>query len=475
MELVRSYASDESVSEEPEESIQTVSMPINCVRSVYLLTYSQADLTKFPSRESFVTAVRNSFASGTARLLQWCCSREPHQISGFHYHMCVKLDRNQRWINSKTILQEEYGIAVHYSNVHHNYYSAWSYVTKQDQDFIQSSNHPRLSRNNEPTTNSASRRRHARRNRSQNRRITTNDGLEDDQSTGSEDARASRPRKRKRMSAFEFSEIVTQENLKTLLQVQALAAEQKKEGKTDLAEFLLNRTPRAIADILTTTWEIENAQEKLQRVQCSRLDLLNEAKNGACVENCNGQWMTCALEVLQRNGVSREFFANTVHELLVKGRGKYRNIMIIGPANCGKTFILNPLTSIYNTFCNPATGSFAWIGVEKAECIFLNDFRWSPQVIPWQDLLLLLEGQVVHFPAPKTHFAKDIDFHLDTPIFCTSKNAIVFIKNGMIDDRETEMMRVRWTIIQLNHQIPREQQRHVPSCSKCFANLILYR
>ncbi|KXJ19767.1 hypothetical protein AC249_AIPGENE21535 [Exaiptasia diaphana] len=60
----------------------------------------------------------------------------------------------------------------------------------------------------------------------------------------------------KRMSAFEFSEIVTQENLKTLLQVQALAAEHKEKGKTDVAEFLLNRTPRAIADILTTTWEM---------------------------------------------------------------------------------------------------------------------------------------------------------------------------------------------------------------------------
>lgn len=264
------------------------------------------------------------------------------------------------------------------------------------------------------------------------------------------------------------------EKIKTLLEVQALAAEQKKEGKTDLAEFLVNRTPRAVADIITTAWEIENAQETLERSKQSRIDLLIGAKNSACVEGCNGDWLSCALEILQRNGVSRECFANAVHELLRKGRGKYRNVMIVGPANCGKTFILNPLTSIYKTFCNPATGSFAWIGVEKAECIFLNDFRWSPQLIPWQDLLLLLEGHVVHFPAPKTHFSKDIDFDMDTPIFSTSKNALVYIKNGMIDERETEMMRVRWTVIQLNYQIPRDQQRDVPSCPRCFANLILY-
>jgi len=64
---------------------------------------------------------------------------------------------------------------------------------------------------------------------------------------------------------------------------------------------------------------------------------------------------------------------------------------------------------------------------------------------------------VVHFPAPKTHILKDIDFDMDTPIFSTSKNALVYIKNGMIAERETEMMRVRWTVIQLNYQIPCDQ------------------
>jgi len=69
--------------------------------------------------------------------------------------------------------------------------------------------------------------------------------------------------------------------------------------------------------------------------------------------------------------------------------------MIVGTANCGKTFLLNPLTEMYHTFCNPASGSFAWIGVESGECIFLNDFRWSPQLIPWHDLLGdLLQVQV---------------------------------------------------------------------------------
>ena len=69
--------------------------------------------------------------------------------------------------------------------------------------------------------------------------------------------------------------------------------------------------------------------------------------------------------------------------------------MIVGPANCGKTFLLNPLTILFETFCNPTLASFAWVGVDNTECIFLNDFRWPTQIIPWHDLLLILEGHVV--------------------------------------------------------------------------------
>ena len=39
---------------------------------------------------------------------------------------------------------ENYGISVHYSSAHHNYYSAWRYVTKSEKDFVQSENHRRL-------------------------------------------------------------------------------------------------------------------------------------------------------------------------------------------------------------------------------------------------------------------------------------------------------------------------------------------
>ena len=109
-------------------------------------------------------------------------------------------------------------------------------------------------------------------------------------------------------------------------------------------------------------------------------------------------------------------YANALFELLTDGRGKYRNIMIVGPANCAKIFLLIPLLVIFNAFCNPANDKYAWVGADNCEVIFLNDFRWSPEVIAWKEFLLL-EGQIVHLPSPKNHFSKDVCINQDTPIF----------------------------------------------------------
>ena len=56
----------------------------------------------------------------------------------------------------------------------------------------------------------------------------------------------------------------------------------------------------------------------------------------------------------------------------------------------------------------------------------MNDFRWSPEMIPWQEFLNLLEGQNVHLAAPKSHFEEDIYLCKDTPIFATSISPVQF-------------------------------------------------
>ena len=133
--------------------------------------------------------------------------------------------------------------------------------------------------------------------------------------------------------------------------------------------------------------------------------------------------MTMAEQVLCRNEINLDEYPEAVRVLLHEGRGKYRNILLAGLANCGKTFSLNPLNSVFKSFCNPATTTVAWVGADSAEVIFLNDFRWCPQIIPWHDLLLLLEGQKCIFLHPKLISPRMWSFHVILKYFVPARKS----------------------------------------------------
>ena len=119
-----------------------------------------------------------------------------------------------------------------------------------------------------------------------------------------------------------------------------------------------------------------------------------------------------------------------------------------------------------------STSTFNWLGVENAEVIFLNDFRWSPAVLPWEQLLQLLEGDEVTFPTPKNHCDKNISFHRDSPIFATSSDEIVSNKYGTLMVKESKMMKRRWKVYGFTYEIPEEDIREVKPCGVCFGKLI---
>ena len=48
-----------------------------------------------------------------------------------------------------------------------------------------------------------------------------------------------------------------------------------------------------------------------------------------CVECCNGMWLKTAKQTLERNNNITEKVCQSVRDLLDKGRGKSRNILII--------------------------------------------------------------------------------------------------------------------------------------------------
>ena len=174
----------------------------------------------------------------------------------------------------------------------------------------------------------------------------------------------------------------------------------------------------------------------------------------------------------EKNDIHPIVFASAVRKLLVERRGKYRNILIASPADCGKTFMPSPITKIFpGTLVSPSSTKYAWIGADEAEINFFNDYRYNHEQIEWDDLLRLLEGATVHLPAPMNHFAKDICVVSDVPIFATSIGPIR--RKGRNDEGDITMMDARWHIINFHYVIPQTEQKSVAECGSCFAKLML--
>ena len=308
-------------------------------RRQYLITYSKADLVKFPTRESFCDALISCFnATGKVVAENWACCLEEHEdTSGYHCHACVRLSGPKRWDPVKRRLHEMFGIQVNFSESHENYYSAYKYVYKNDPDVYKSANHPDLQELGSPTTKkcmSAYRQKCGKRKLDKNREITVSqlNGL--NTINGSQMQNASQSKVR-RLSNLDVSKFLVRNNIKNENDLFVIATEQQKAGKEDLYTFLVNRSPKSLQDLIITTWKMQNAKASIARHNTPRMNIIREAAGVAeCVEGCGGKWLKCALEVLRNNGLHPIEFAEAVRDLLVNGRRKHRNIFIVGPADC---------------------------------------------------------------------------------------------------------------------------------------------
>ena len=415
-------------------------------RRSYLVTYSKANLEKFLTRESFAEAIVEPFVSkqSSSKPQHWVCCVEKHADDSYHYHLAVKLTGPKRWLESKRTLQRKHGIVVNFSD-HDGYYSAYKYICKYDDNVYHSPNHPNLNEIGSPKTKNCHK---AYRERCSKRQVPTN---EQDPNSG---------KKIRKLSNIEVSEFIVKNNIKNETALLAIADAQSVEGKKDLANYVICRSSKSLNELIQQTWKMKEASATLERKKRCRMDIIREAADGQCVQGCEGMWLKSAEEVLYNNKVHPILYAAAVRELLTLGRGKYRNLRIVVKTNCGETFLLKPLLHLFDTFSNPAADKYAWVGADKKEVIWLNDFRWSKELIEWKSFLLLLEGDEVNLPAPQNHYATDVCINHDIPIFATSKDIIKYRgPYNQEDKNEDDMMASRWKVFHFTHSIPEEEQK----------------
>ncbi|CAB4002475.1 hypothetical protein DSY43_02735, partial [Paramuricea clavata] len=426
-------------------------------RRVYLITYSQADLGKIANCQAFADCILEAFSQSqgnqkdnTNHPEHWSCCMEEHRDGGKHYHLAIKLSAPRRWKAVKNYVSKKHGIALHFSDQSCGYHVAYKYVCKNKSftDVLHSLGHPNLQEIGSPKTKRAFTQFS---DNAKKRRIsapTNNEKIKENLPSSS---------KPKKLSNIDVSEFIVANDIRSDSELMVVAKTRHSEGEKDLYKFIINKSSKSLSELLDMTWKMNDASKNVQRAKESRISILRAHLESECLPLCNGEWLVCAKQVLHQNGINLYYFASALRQLLERGRQKRLNVLLIGPTNCGKSFLLNPLELIYKTFINPATGKYAWVGLEECEVAYLNDFRWSPELIEWSDFLLLLEGQTVHLPRPKNMFATDLCIPRENtiPIFATSKGPIEFWgKYNSRDERENDMMSSRWNIFKFSVQIP---------------------
>ena len=107
-------------------------------RSMYLATYSQANLDLVPSRSDFATTVKKAFencAAGSTLVEWWCCCQEKHQDGKPNFQVTVKRNMQRQWLSVWNYISQHYGIRVNRSPHTGNYYYAREYCTKVDENY----------------------------------------------------------------------------------------------------------------------------------------------------------------------------------------------------------------------------------------------------------------------------------------------------------------------------------------------------
>ena len=152
-------------------------------------------------------------------------------------------------------------IVVNFSESHETYCTAYKYVCKKDCNVIHCQNHPDLQEVGTPKTKKGIK---VYKESCRKRRSLSTSNL-------------STP-KTKRLQNIDISEFLVANNNK---------------------KFILRKSPKALQDLITTTWKMEKAATNIQRQQKHRMEIIRETLQKECVEECSGNWYRCALEVLQ--------------------------------------------------------------------------------------------------------------------------------------------------------------------------------
>jgi hypothetical protein len=243
------------------------------------------------------------------------------------------------------------------------------------------------------------------------------------------------------------------------------------------------RMRHKLSALIDDVWSWETVTECLADVGQTLWAKFLAAGHGPC--GCGGQWRHMAETALHLNGINPVEVCTHICYSLCYGRCESLPVVVLmGRAGGeGKSFFLAPMKHIFGSEfiqASPQPGSFPLLGLESKRLGVLDDWDFSPAVVPFSTQLLWYEGKPFPISRPQN---KDYVGHLlyqgSAPIFITCKEKVL----GPLLDQAAHAQQVgsvsqeamlarRLKVFHFTQKLPASPGMQVPECTVCFANML---
>jgi hypothetical protein len=282
---------------------------------------------------------------------------------------------------------------------------------------------------------------------------------------------AKKPRRSVVLSVYNY---VTMKNIKCCEELRYHADVATEADDPTLLEFC-HKHGDALQAKIDDLWRTKNARAAFDRKKKSRWQLVQDATSSDCV--CDGTSVTGLRHILSSNSIDEKGFLDALRDPLKDGRLKGNTVMLVGPANCGKSSLLKGLGSIFKVFRKPESSSNAPLAqLGDFEVVVWDDLRYNPGrtgnsqgiKIDQGTMHLWLEGSdfVVH---QHGNLGSDFVYSKDAPVYFTGPSRLsVIYTNGIVDAHETAQLDARIRYIMLNSPLARPDAKF-RTCGRCYA------
>jgi len=275
-------------------------------------------------------------------------------------------------------------------------------------------------------------------------------------------------------------------------ELEAAAVTELKAGRPQMIEFC-KKHKGCLQDQIEYIWSLETAQERIVRLDKSRLDLLVDAASPYAsqpqlAEQCKNGSGVCQETyeaILRYQGIESVSLRHEIFETLRFGRRKGNALMLVGGKDTGKTTLTQPLELIYKTMKRPQADSFCPLEkIRGHELLLWQDFRYNPghpkgkdeaglrlDIGTWN---ILLEGLPTSIGVPKSDGSKsDFVYEEDAPLIATGPFQPTGYKDGVPNEKETEQLTCRMKFTHFRHPAPGAVDRSFKPCPLCWGRWVL--